>query len=130
MKSIGNASPQLTSQRYKIRCLLAGSVILLFAALPASAQASSKPSVAEVMRTMKVGSTTGRAAIEALRKKGFVVFDYRVCSNSIRGIGVLRQVRDRKSQRILFDKAGLTKHAIKYRVGTVLDVLVTSGKKC
>lgn len=136
-----NTSRDETSKIASLRALVTSCVFVAVVTLPmlapdlAGAATSSrpKPSVADVTRTMKVGVTPGSSAVLTLRKNGFVVFDYRVCSNSVSGVsgaGKLRQIRDRKSQRVLFDELGATKVAQNYRGPTALDVLIASGSTC
>jgi hypothetical protein len=83
-----------------------------------------------VFASLKAGETRGADTVAALRAAGFTVFDYLVCSNSVRTPGALRQVRATETHREIVGLQGATAASTAIRSPTPLDVLVANGAAC
>jgi hypothetical protein len=72
----------------------------------------------------------GGGGCDELRAAGFLAYDYRVCSNSVREPGVLRQGKETRTAAVLVGKEGEITTGAKAAPPAALDVLITSGDPC
>ena len=96
------------------------------------AQTSPAPPVRldRVLAEVEVGETQGAVVADLLLREGFGVAAYQLCSDSVRTVGALRQVRDSRTEIELLGANGLTEAASDVVAPDSVDVLVASGRAC